>query len=89
MSAGPARTVIVAATLDTKSVEVAFVRRAFEQRGVGVTVIDCGVLGEASIAPEISRSEIARAGGGGIDELRAARDRANACLLYTSPSPRD
>lgn len=74
-------TVIVAATLDTKSAEVAFIRDAFAQRGVGVTVIDCGILGEPTIAPTISRADVARAGGGDIAAMRAARDRANAIPL--------
>ncbi|MBN8988925.1 MAG: Tm-1-like ATP-binding domain-containing protein [Rhizobiales bacterium] len=71
-------TVIIAATLDTKGAEVAFVRREFERRGVGVTVIDCGILGEPGTRADFTRSDVARAGGGDIAALRAARDRANA-----------
>jgi uncharacterized protein (UPF0261 family) len=78
MTAGSRPEVIVAATLDTKGVEVAFVRREFERRGVSVTVIDCGVLGEPGTAATFTRAEVATAGGGDIVALRASRDRASA-----------
>lgn len=71
-------TVIIAATLDTKGVEVAFVRREFERRGVGVTVIDCGILGEPGTDTTFTRADVARAGGDDLAAMRASRDRASA-----------
>ncbi len=77
--ADPRKTsVVIAATLDTKGAEVAFVRRAFEGRGVDVVVIDCGILGTAGTAAEFTRAAVAKAGGGDIDAMRDARDRAAA-----------
>lgn len=70
--------VVIAATLDTKGVEVAFVRREFERRGAAVTVIDCGILGEPGTEATFTRAAVARAGGGDIAAMRASRDRASA-----------
>ncbi|MFB9262722.1 Tm-1-like ATP-binding domain-containing protein [Bradyrhizobium erythrophlei] len=70
--------VVIAATLDTKSTEVAFVRREFERRGMAVTVIDCGILGEPGTEATFTRAAVARAGGGDIAAMRASRDRASA-----------
>jgi uncharacterized protein (UPF0261 family) len=78
MTAGNRPRVIIAATLDTKGAEVAFVRHEFERRGVGVTVIDCGVLGEPGTAATFTRADVASAGGGDIMAMRASRDRASA-----------
>lgn len=71
-------TVIIGATLDTKGAEVAFVRREFERRGLGVTVIDCGILGEPGTEASFTRAEVAGAGGADIAAMRASRDRASA-----------
>lgn len=70
--------VVIAATLDTKGSEVAFVTCEFERRGIAVTVIDCGILGEPGMPAAFTRADVARAGGGDIAALRASRDRAPA-----------
>lgn len=70
--------VVIAATLDTKGAEVAFVRREFERRGIAVTVIDCGILGEPGTEATFTRASVARAGGGDIAAMRALRERASA-----------
>lgn len=41
-------------------------------------MIDCGVLGDPPIAPDIAAAEIARAGGSDLSLLRRQRDRAAA-----------
>ncbi len=72
------RAVVIAATLDTKGPEIAFVRRLLEARGLDVIVIDCGILGEPGTAATVKRAEVARAAGETIEALRAAHDRAAA-----------
>ncbi|MEO8184935.1 MAG: Tm-1-like ATP-binding domain-containing protein [Deltaproteobacteria bacterium] len=71
-------TVLLAGTLDTKGTEYGYVRDRLRARGLDVLVMDLGVLGEPPFAPDITASEVARAGGAELAALRAARDRGPA-----------
>ena len=75
---GCGKTVVIAATLDTKSVEIEFVRREIEARGLSVVLVDCGILGQASVTADISAERIAIAGGSSLEALRGARNRETA-----------
>ena len=57
------KTVVVLATLDTKSEEAEYLRGQIESLGGKATLIDIGVLGESSIAVEVDRGKVAAAGG--------------------------
>lgn len=70
--------VVLAATLDTKADEIAFARAELQRLGQRVLVIDCGVLADPPIAPDIAAAEVARAGGSDLSLLRRQRDRATA-----------
>ena len=70
--------VVLAATLDTKADEIAFARAELQRLGQRVLVIDCGVLADPPIAPDIAAAEVARAGGSDLSLLRRQRDRAVA-----------
>ena len=77
ISNGP--TVVVLGTLDTKGVEIAYVRNRIRERGLRTCVVDTGILGEAvGIAPDISRHDVANAGGFSIDQIRDAGSRGAA-----------
>jgi uncharacterized protein (UPF0261 family) len=71
-------TVLLAGTLDTKGTEYGYVRDRLRARGLDVLVMDLGVLGEPPFAPDVTASEVARAGGAELAALRAARDRGPA-----------
>jgi uncharacterized protein (UPF0261 family) len=71
-------TVVLAGTLDTKGIEYAYVRDRLRERGVGVILIDTGILGEPLTAPDVARDEVARAGGVSLADLVAAGDRGAA-----------
>jgi uncharacterized protein (UPF0261 family) len=73
-----ARTVLLAGTLDTKGAEYAFVRDRLRALGCDVMVMDLGIQGEPSFPPDIPAAEVARAGGGLLDDLRARADRGAA-----------
>lgn len=75
--------VVLAATMDTKSAEVALMREALEGSGLFTILIDCGILGEPRIKPDVSAVDIARLGGGELSELRARRDRPFALETMT------
>ncbi len=72
------KTIMVIGTLDTKGEEVEYLRTRIESRGHQTIVVDVGVLGEPLTRADISREEIAEAGGATIDELIAWRDRRRA-----------
>ena len=55
--------IAIIATLDTKSVEVAFARSLIEKGGHRAVLIDIGVFGEPGIAPDVTREEILRGHG--------------------------
>ena len=57
------RTVVVLATLDTKSEEAEYLRSQIESHGAKVTLIDLGVLGEPQTISNVSRQEVAAAAG--------------------------
>lgn len=71
-------TVVLVGTLDTKGAEYAFVRDRLRDAGIAVTVVDCGVLGEPQIVAEVSREDVARAGGADVAALAKAGNRGAA-----------
>lgn len=71
-------TVLLIGTLDTKGQEYAYVRDQIGAAGHETIVMDLGILGEPSFAPDIPAAEVARAGGGDLDALRARGDRGAA-----------
>ena len=65
-------------TLDTKGVEVAYVRDRLAELNVTVRIVDTGCLGEASIAANISREAVFKAAGTSLEQLRQQADRGQA-----------
>ncbi len=70
-------TVVLIGTLDTKGVEYGFLRDRIREHGVDVLVVDAGVF-EPKLEPDVSREEVARAGGADVSELARANDRGAA-----------
>jgi uncharacterized protein (UPF0261 family) len=68
-------TVAMVATLDTKGIEMAFLKERIEELGCTTLVIDVGVFDPAGVTPDISRHEIAAAAGSSITELIAAAQK--------------
>jgi uncharacterized protein (UPF0261 family) len=71
-------TVVLLGTLDTKGVEYAFLRDRLLERGAEVLVVDAGIHEPVGLEPDVSRHEVARAGGADVAELAAAGDRGAA-----------
>jgi uncharacterized protein (UPF0261 family) len=67
--------IVIIGTLDTKGPEVGFVRDEVLKRGYRATVIDPGILGEPAIQPDVSREQVAQAGGYVLADLIAGGDR--------------
>ncbi len=64
-------TVAIVATLDTKGIEMAFLKERIEELGCATLIIDVGVFEPAGILPDVSRHEIAAAAGSSIAEIIA------------------
>ena len=71
-------TIALIGALDTKGEDFAFVKAEIERRGLACLVINTGVIGEPSFAPEVSAGEVAEAGGTSLAALRKAGDRGAA-----------
>jgi uncharacterized protein (UPF0261 family) len=69
------KTVAILGTLDTKGQEFAYLRRRIQGAGLNTLVLDCGVLEPPGFTPDLSRQEVAAAGGHRLEDLVAARDR--------------
>lgn len=70
--------VVIATTLDTKSAETRLLTDALGSQGLDTILIDCGILGEPKLRPDIDAREVAALAGADIDDLRRNRDRAAA-----------
>jgi uncharacterized protein (UPF0261 family) len=80
--------ILVIGTLDTKGDEIGYLREQIVQRGHKVIVMDVGSLGEPTSQADVTRQEVAAAGGSSLDELRAGGDRRQAVQVMTEGAVR-
>ena len=71
-------TVVLVGTMDTKGAEYDFVRQRLVAAGLDTLIVDCGVLGLPQLRPDISREEVAKAGGADVMALAQGGDRGVA-----------
>jgi uncharacterized protein (UPF0261 family) len=69
------KTIVVLATLDTKGIEAQYVREKIEQMGEKALVVDVGVVGQPATKPDVTRQEVAEAGGISLKKLLENPDR--------------
>jgi len=69
------KTVAILATLDTKAAEAGLMREEIESLGGKALIIDIGVVGEAGIEADISRTDVIAAGGGNLSSLLVSPSR--------------
>jgi uncharacterized protein (UPF0261 family) len=70
--------IAVLGTLDTKGAEHGFVAERIRARGHEVMLIDVGSGGEATVRPDVTREEVAAAGGVDLAGIAARQDRGEA-----------
>lgn len=63
------KTIAVLVTLDTKDQEAGYLKEQIEARGHKALLMDIGVIGEPGIAADVTREEIAQAGGKSLSAL--------------------
>jgi len=68
-------TILIIATLDTKNDEALYLKQVIESLGCNVLLINTGILTPPKIRPDITRDEVAEAGGIPIDQLIASKDK--------------
>src|SRR5262249_20089551 len=64
-----AKTIVVLGTMDTKGVEMQFVRAEIEKHGHRALLIDSGVVGRPAGKADVSREQVAEAGGMPLAQL--------------------
>src|SRR5208283_4752012 len=69
--------IVLVGTLDTKGLEIGYVRERIRERGHETIVLDAGVLGEPQVRADISREEVAEAGGKSLDDLRREAQKSS------------
>ncbi len=75
-------------SLDTKGSEYAFVRQCLRELGHDTLLIDVGVLDPPQVEPDITREEVAAAGGSDARELALDRDRGRAVAAMSRGAER-
>ena len=80
-------TIAVLGTLDSKGAEHAFVAEQIRARGHDAMLIDVGTGGEPEVKPEVSRFEVAAAGGIDLQPILDRRDRGECVAAMTQAAP--
>lgn len=75
------RYVVILGSLDTKGLEVAFLREQVRAEGGQPLVVDTGILGQPTIPADVTRQQVAHAAGSSIEALIEAGDKS--CALVT------
>ncbi|HZV04935.1 MAG TPA: Tm-1-like ATP-binding domain-containing protein [Gemmataceae bacterium] len=70
--------VLLVGTLDTKGVEIQFVRDLLTQAGVDTLVLDAGVMGPPAFTPDVPRERVFAAAGTSLEEIQRIGDRGRA-----------
>jgi uncharacterized protein (UPF0261 family) len=80
-------TIAVLGTMDTKGVEHAFVAERIKSRGHKVLVVDVGTLADPKLKPDITREEVAAAGGVDLAALQKKQDRGESVAAMSKAAP--
>ena len=71
-------TIAIVGALDTKGLEIQFLKEQIEKRGHQTLVVDLGILKDPPFEPDVSREQVAQSMGQNLKELAAAGDRGRA-----------
>lgn len=71
----PKKVIAVLATLDTKGQEAGYLREQLEALGSRALLVDIGVMDQPTLDADVTRHEVARAGGTSLARLRAGHSR--------------
>jgi len=78
------KTIVVLATLDTKGREAQYLREQIAQLGERALVVDTGVVGTPTCRADVTRQEVAAAGGTSLDQILENPDREVAAPVMAA-----
>jgi len=81
-------TIVVLATLDTKGHEAEYLRKQIEKFGDKALVVDVGVVGSPATKADITRQEVAEAGGTSLEKLLENPSREVAAPIMADGATR-
>ena len=70
-----AKTVVIVGALDTKGKEFRFVKDLIEKEGLNTLVVDFGVMGKPEFPPDVTRQEVASAGGADLSAFTGGQHK--------------
>jgi uncharacterized protein (UPF0261 family) len=70
--------ILLVATLDTKAEEAEYIKQIIEKTGQKLILADIGILDKPKTKADITRNEIAKAGGSSTEALAAQKDEGKA-----------
>jgi len=76
--------IVVLATLDTKGIEAQYLKEKIESLGESALIVDVGVVGTPAVKANISREEVAEAGGTSLVDLLIDPDREVAAPIMSA-----
>jgi uncharacterized protein (UPF0261 family) len=82
------KTVVAAGALDTKGADYEFLVERLRSHGVNALTVDFGVLGDPLFVPDVTNTEVARAGGVELGALRQSKDKTLAMRVMAEGLPR-
>jgi len=78
------KTVVIVGALDTKGQEFQFVKELIEKQGLATLMVDFGVMGAPLFTPDITRQEVAQAGGGDLATLASGEHKDKAMQVMAA-----
>jgi len=81
-------TIVVLVTLDTKGHEAEYLRKQIEKFGDKVLIVDVGVVGSPATKADITRQEVAEAGGTSLEKLLENPSREVAAPIMADGATR-
>jgi len=78
------KTLVITGSLDTKGREFTFLKELIEKEGLDTLVVDFGVMGEPVLTPDITRQEVANAGGGDLATLASGEHKDEAMRVMAA-----
>lgn len=72
------KTVLIVGALDTKGDDFRYVKELIEGAGLATIVVDVGVMGPPGLEPDVTRAEVAAAGGADLARLASGEHKDEA-----------
>lgn len=75
------KTIACVGTLDTKGIDIEYIKNILKKKGHNTLVIDTGIMGEPHTPPDITRQEVLRAAGKTMEEIIGIGDQGKCAKI--------